>query len=140
VNKYSVVALALLSLSGSAVVAHAQVEGKIVVNVPFDFIAGSKTLPAGDYSVSRLSSEAKSPLIIYSRNNSVLLMPVAFDGFQPDDLQLSFEHIGDAHLLSEVKTPIGTYTISDDQDVARVTKLAQKAPARMDGMTSSGTP
>lgn len=138
-NKYFIIALALLSFVGPAVVAHAQEEGKVVVSVPFDFFAGSKMLPAGTYSVSSLSSETNSPLIIYSQGNSALLAPVAFDGVPADDVQLTFQRVGDAHLLSAVKTQIGTYSISTGQETAKLTRLAQTKTG-MGGMTSSGTP
>jgi hypothetical protein len=139
VNKYSVIALVLLSFVGPAVVAHAQEEGKVVVSVPFDFFAGSKMLPAGKYSVSRLSSETNSPLIIYGNGNSALLLPVAFDDVPADDVQLTFEHVGGAHLLSAVKTQMGTYSIGTGQEEAKLTRLAQTKTG-MGGMTSSGTP
>jgi hypothetical protein len=137
VNKYSILALVLLAFAGTVVVAHAQEEGKVVVNVPFDFFAGTKMLPAGEYTVSRSSIEANSPLIIYGNGNSALVLPVAFDDAPADNLRLNFDHVGGAYLLSEVKTQIGTYSIGTSREAATLTRLAQ---AKMGGMTSSGTP
>jgi hypothetical protein len=137
VNKYSIFALALLAFAGMAVVAHAQEEGQVVVSVPFDFFAGTKMLPAGEYTVSRSSSDTNSPLIIYGNSNSALVLPVAFDDVPADTLRLNFDHVGGAYLLSEVKTQIGTYSIGTSREAATLTRLAQ---AKMGGMTSSGTP
>lgn len=140
-NKYSITALVLLSLVGPAVVAHAQEEGTVIVTVPFEFFAGSKLLPAGKYSVSRLSSVNDSLLMVRSTSNSVLVLPVAFDGVPVRDVKLSFEQVGDAHLLSEVRTQMGTFSINTGQEVAKLTKLAQtNVHTGMGGMTSSGTP
>jgi len=137
VNKYSIFALVLLAFAGTVVVAHAQEEGKVVVSVPFDFFAGTKMLPAGEYTVSRSSSDTNSPLLIYGNGNSALVLPVAFDDVPADNLRLNFDHVGGAYLLSEVKTQIGTYSIGTSREAARLTRLAQ---AKMGGMTSSGTP
>ena len=119
------VAVSLLCLWGMAVAAHAQEAGKIAVNVPFEFIAGTRTLPAGTYTVSRTSSDTNSPLIISDRKHSSLLLPAAFDDTPADNIRLSFEHVGDAYLLSEVATQIGTYTIATDPASASLAKLAK---------------
>jgi hypothetical protein len=137
VNKYSIFALVLLAFAGTAVVAHAQEEGKVVVSVPFDFFAGTKMLPAGKYTVSRSSFETNSPLIIYGNGNSAFVLPVAFDDVPVDNVRLNFDHVGDAYLLSEVKTQLGTYSIDTSREEATLTRLAQ---AKTNGMTSSGTP
>jgi hypothetical protein len=61
-KSYSAVVLTLTCLLGLSISAHAQDPEKIAVNVPFDFVAGSKTLPAGTYSVSRVSDHASPAL------------------------------------------------------------------------------
>ena len=136
-NKYSIFTLVLLAFAGTAVVTRAQEAGKVVVSVPFDFFAGAKMLPAGEYTVSRSSSDTNSPLIIYGNGNSALVLPVAFDDVPADNLRFNFDHVGGAYLLSEVKTQIGTYSIGTSREAATLTRLAQ---AKMGGMTSSGTP
>ncbi len=47
-KKYSMLAFALILALGLGTRANAQEEGKVVVTVPFEFIAGGKTLPAGN--------------------------------------------------------------------------------------------
>ena len=137
-KKYFVVAVSLLCFCGMAVAAHAQEAGKVAVNVPFEFIAGTRRLPAGTYTVSRTSSDTNSPLTISDRNHSALLLPAAFDDTPADNIRLSFEHVGDAYLLSEVATQIGTYTIRRPA-FAGLAKLAKmKTHDNMkSGMTSA---
>ena len=82
--------------------------------VPLEFIAGSITLSAGTYTVTRNSADTNSdsPLVISAHSHSSLLQPAAFDGSPVDDVCLSFERVGDTYLLSEVKAQVGTYTIA----------------------------
>ena len=141
VKTYSVVSIALLCLCGMAVSAHAQEEGTVVANVPFDFIAGGKTLPAGKYTVRRTSFDTTSALIITDRKHSAFLLAANFDDAAADNFKISFEHVGDTYLLSKVATPIGTYTIDTGRELSTLTRLAQtKTHTGSMGMTSSGTP
>jgi hypothetical protein len=137
VKKYSMLAVALILALGLGTRASAQEEGRIVVTVPFEFIAGGKVLPAGKYTVSRASSDGNSSLSIAGNGESAFVLPVVFDDVPVENVQLSFEHVGGAYLLSEVKTQLGTYSIGTSREEARLTRLAQ---AKTHGMTSSGTP
>lgn len=137
-NKYSTFALLLLAFAGTAVVAaHAQEEDKVVVSVPFDFFAGARMLPAGKYTVSRLSSDTSSPLIIYGNGNSTLALPVTFDSVAADNVHLNFDHAAGSFLLSGVKTQTGIYSVGTSREKATLTRVAH---AKMSGMTASGTP
>lgn len=136
-KKYSVVAVTLLFCCGMALTAHAQEEGKVVVTVPFEFIAGSKTLPAGTYTIGRLSLDTGSPLLISSRTNSSFVMPAAFDGAAGDKVRLSFEHVGETYLLSGVATEIGTYTIATGPAAASLRLAKMKSHDSMRSDTSA---
>jgi hypothetical protein len=128
VNKYSAVAISLLCLCGMVVAAQAQNEGAIVVTVPFEFVAGSTTLPAGKYTVKRNSADTNSPLLISDHSHGAFLQAAAFDGTPADDARLSFERVGDAYLLKEVKTQIGTYTVARGRGTASLAKVARMKP------------
>ncbi len=106
----------LLAWGGSA---RAQDAGLVVTNVPFEFVAGGRTLPAGTYSVSRVSHSA---LAIRSYDSGVFLLPIVFDGAPAEHAKLSFEHVGDKYFLSKVETAAGVYTIGTPR---AMTKLAQ---------------
>ncbi|HMJ21149.1 MAG TPA: hypothetical protein VK513_04550, partial [Terriglobales bacterium] len=74
------VVLTLTCLLGLGISARAQDLDKVVVNVPFEFVAGGQTLPAGEYNVSRVSDQAFPALAIRSYDNNAFLLPMFFDG------------------------------------------------------------
>jgi hypothetical protein len=122
-KSYLTVVLTLTCLLGLGISARAQDADKIAVNVPFEFVAGGETLPAGTYSVSRVSPEATPALVIRSYDNSVFLLPIAFDGAPADHAELSFEHIGDKYFLSKVETLAGVYTIGTPRAMTKVAQM-----------------
>jgi hypothetical protein len=79
----------VLGLYGGA---RADDASRIVVNVPFDFVAGGETFPAVTYSVSRVSTETRSDLLIRSDDKSALLLPIVFDKVPAERAKLGFEH------------------------------------------------
>jgi hypothetical protein len=132
-NNYSAVVLALICVLGLGVIARAQDASTVVVNVPFEFVAGGKTLSAGAYRVSRVSPETQPGLFIRSDKDGAMLLPTVLDGVAAEQAELSFTHVGDTYFLSKVGTPGGVYTIATPR---AMTKLAQKKDHA--GMSSSG--
>jgi hypothetical protein len=105
--------LTFVCVLGIGVSARAQDADAVVVTVPFEFVAGGATLPAGDYRVSRVTPSANRELAIRSYDKvGALLLPVAFDGVTSDKPTLSFEHVGDKYFLSDIKTEGGVYTLA----------------------------
>ena len=105
--------LMLTCLLGLSVGARAQDVDGVIVTVPFDFVAGGATLPAGEYRINRVNSGSNRELVIYSyRNGGAFVLPVAFDGGLTNQPTLSFEHIGGRYFLSRVKTAGGVYTMT----------------------------
>ena len=104
--------LVLTCLLGLSVGAHAQDVDGVIVTVPFDFVAGGATLPAGEYRINRVNSGSNRELVIHSRSGGAFVLPVAFDGGLTNQPTLSFEHIGDRYFLSRVKTAGGIYTMT----------------------------
>ncbi len=49
----------VLGLSGAA---EAESQDEIIVSLPFNFVVGGTTLPAGTYAVDRISISVTSPL------------------------------------------------------------------------------
>jgi hypothetical protein len=121
-KSYLTVVLTLTCLLGLGISASAQDTSNIVANVPFEFVAGGKTLPAGTYSVGSVFPESDLTLIIRSLDKGGVLLPIVFDGASGGQAKLSFEHIGDTYFLSKVQTPAGVYTIGTRR---AITKLAQ---------------
>jgi len=50
--------------------AHARDVRGVVVNIPFQFVAGGATLPAGEYGVNRVNTGVDRELEIHSCNNA----------------------------------------------------------------------
>ena len=122
-TSHSTVVFMMTCLLGLAISAHAQDASAVVVKVPFEFVAGGKTLPAGTYSVGRLSS-LHPALIIESKDSGAfaLVLPIVPDGDSAGRTELNFERVGDKYFLSKVQTPAGVYTILTTR---AMTKLAQ---------------
>src|SRR5207237_10425286 len=78
-KKQTLSAIILIGLIlGAAFAAQAQTARPLVVNVPFDFVVGKKTLPAGRYTVKRFIS-----------NNDKLLLVQSADGRTVQSIQTS---------------------------------------------------
>jgi len=120
---YSSVVLTVTCLLGLSMSAHAQDVDKVAVNVPFDFVAGGQSLPAGTYTISRVSDQTSSALLIRSNDSSLFLLPIVFDEVSADHAELSFQHIGDKYFLSKVGTLSGAYAIRTPG--ATMTQVAQ---------------
>jgi hypothetical protein len=104
--------LTLTCLLGVGISAHAQDTEGVRVKVPFEFVAGGKTLPAGEYTIGRLSLDAYSGIAISSYGHGALVLPIAVDGTPAGQPKLSFEQVGGKRFLSEVDTPGGIYTFA----------------------------
>ena len=89
-KSYLTVVLTLTCLLGLGISASAQDTSNIVANVPFEFVAGGKTLPAGTYSVGSVFPESDLTLIIRSLDKGGVLLPIVFDGASGGQAKLSF--------------------------------------------------
>jgi hypothetical protein len=109
-KSYLIAVLTLTCLLGLGVSARAQDAERVRVKVPFEFVAGGTTLPAGTYTVGRLFSDAHSGIAISSFGHETFVLPIALDRTHAGQLNLRFEHVGDKYFLSEAETPGGVYT------------------------------
>jgi len=121
-KSFSAVVLTLTCLLGLGLSARAQDVDKVVVSVPFEFVAGGQTLPAGTYSVSRSSDQGYEALLIRSNDNRAFLLPLFFDGVSADHADLRFEQVGDKYFLSNVETPAGVYVIRTPRAMTQVAR------------------
>ena len=126
--------LALTCVLGLGLGAQAESDNRVVTNVPFEFVAAGATLPAGIYTVDRVSTPSDSHLIIRNSEHGIFLLPASFDGASVQGALLSFEHVGNKYFLSKVKTLAGVYTIGTPR---ALTTAAQKKT--VDGESSTGT-
>jgi hypothetical protein len=111
-RSYVMSVLMFMCLLGVGVSARAQDADAVVVSVPFEFVAGGATLPAGEYRVSRVNPGANRELAISGYNNgNAFLLPLTFDDGFAGQPTLTFEHIGGQYYLSTIKTLEGVYTM-----------------------------
>ena len=91
-----------------AATAAAQAQGvrRMVVNVPFDFVVGKRTLPAGTYTFKQLTRDNDKPLLLQSANRRttqiVLTNPVEAAASAETVAQLDFRRYGDKYFLARV--------------------------------------
>ena len=128
-KSYLTAVLMLTCLLGVGVSARAQDADAVVVSVPFAFVAGGATLPAGEYRVSRITPGVSRELAIngYKKGNAFLL-PLTFDDGPSSEPTLSFEHVGDKYFLSKIKTPGGVYTMPASREMVMLGKTNSPSP------------
>jgi hypothetical protein len=135
-QQYSVILLALVCVLGLGASARAQDEDAVVVNVPYDFVAGSRVLPAGTYTVSRLDaggSREKLVLRGYDAKVAVLLTPTFFTEARSQHAHVDFEGVGAKHFLSQIQTSDGIYTIAIPTSATKVAQMEQHPDASPSG-------
>jgi hypothetical protein len=105
-KKYTRILVALMFLLGLGVAANAQTQPVIAANMPFEFVAGRTTLPAGAYVVKRISAQPFDVLMITSRDNgtSVFLNPTEMEDASTYKPNMSFRKVGEQHVLSQIQT------------------------------------
>jgi hypothetical protein len=96
----------LLTLAATSHTVAAQGARRLVVNVPFDFVAGRELLPAGRYTITRVGRESGRALLIRSEDGrksvTVLTNSAEAGGELP---QVSFKRYGERYFLARVWTP-----------------------------------
>ena len=93
--------LSLLLVAGSAIAQTVHVRA----DIPFNFVAGNKTLPAGTYDVGRISRLDDKTLILQSRdgNASMMLNSNAAETLEPaTKTKLVFTKYGNQYFLSQI--------------------------------------
>jgi hypothetical protein len=122
--------LMLTCLFGVGISARAQGTDTVVVSVPFEFVAGETTLPAGEYRVSRVNPGVNQEIAIrgYEKGN-VFLLPLAFGDGAANQPTLSFEHVGGKYFLSKIKTLSGVYTVPASREMVMLGKTNSPSPS-----------
>ena len=130
------VLLLITGLFGLAAGAKAETHREVIVKIPYEFVAGGRTLPAGTYTVTRLSDSRLGGLSIssYDTRSGALVLANQFKSRPADDTKILFERVGDMYYLSAIETLDGVYTLP----LPRSALLMAKS-AHTDGMSASGT-
>ena len=105
-KKYTRILVALIFLLGLGAASNAQTQPVIAANMPFEFVAGKTTLPAGAYVVKRISAQPFDVLMITSRDKgtSVFVRPIEMEAASTYKPNMSFNKVGEQHVLSQIKT------------------------------------
>ena len=101
--------LVLFGIFASATVStHAQSGHAIRANVPFDFIVGEKTIPAGHITAHGMSSANSGPVLIQNVDQGKLTLRVGrqlMRTSESDQCKLVFRRYGNRYYLAEIWTP-----------------------------------
>lgn len=129
--------LVLAGVAGLTIPAKAQELDKIVVKIPFQFVAAGQTFPAGEYKISRLSDSQSRILLLSNTENraAVVVFPTETQDIPHNKAKLAFATVGDQHFLSRIETANYVYTLS----VPRTEALLAATPKRGAASSSSGS-
>ena len=118
-KKYTRILVAIIFLLGLGVAANAQTQPVIAANMPFEFVAGKTTLPAGAYVVKRISAQPFDVLMITSRDNgtSVFVNPAEMEDASTYKPNMSFRKVGEQHVLSQIQTADYVYNFRVSRSV-----------------------
>jgi len=122
----------LLGLTGAVT---AEGQDGVIVAMPFEFVVGAKSLPAGTYEVSNSLDDKSSTLVIKSRDQetSIFVLPYVRESVATDKPVMSFQQVGGQYFLSAIQTEATVYRIHVPD--ASVTENVGKAN---DGVSASG--
>jgi hypothetical protein len=131
-NQYLRILCALFAVAFFGVAAHGQATDQLEVKVPFEFVAAGKTLPAGNYIVSRLLQSNVGVLVFSSYENraSVFVIPTEFESGPFEKVYVTFERVGDQRFLKYIQTGEHLFTVPISHKA--IMEAALKSP--------SGTP
>lgn len=97
-----------LVLMLTAVSVCAQSERSMVTNIPFSFVVGQKTLPAGEYTFAPNREDSHDVWLVQGRDGRTkalfITMPVRASETQ-EKSKLIFHKYGDQYFLSQIWTP-----------------------------------
>ena len=130
------IVMALIGLGVFGIGVKAQVLDQIEVNVPYQFVAAGKTLPAGTYRVKRVGVTDPRLLILSSLETraTAIIHSTWVENSDADKNEVSFVHVGDEHFLSKIETPHHLFTIS-----VSPSEILEAAAKSQSGSSASGS-
>lgn len=130
---------AFFALAAFAAVSRAQEFDQIIVNVPHEFVAAGKTLPAGPYRVNRAGDFNTWTLVMTNLESldKVFLLSDEVSPTRDDKPAVSLQHIGDQYFLSKIETADHIFTIPVDAKATQV--VAMKKQTTPSSSSSSGS-
>ncbi|HVF43671.1 MAG TPA: hypothetical protein VM936_11700 [Pyrinomonadaceae bacterium] len=112
---------------------YAQAGRRVRVHVPFDFVVAGRLMPAGDYSVRRVSKDSENALLIQSADGrKAATVFTNASGREANRAELGFRQQGESYFLAEVSIP-GTAGVREiprsKSEEKRVRELIEQATA-----------
>ena len=92
----------------AATATYAQSNMRLVAHIPFDFQAGGKVLPAGDYSVTQITQGSSGVLVRSEDGDSAVIVlsnGTEAKANQSERARLDFHRYGDQYFLATVWGP-----------------------------------
>lgn len=123
---FAIASLLVLSMMAVAKSVHAQ---NLVANIPFEFMTATTTLPAGDYTVTELSSG----VLLHNRAEHTSAFVMTIPGKakrEPGESKLIFNRYGNRYFLSEIwssESKIGKQLPKSDGEKELLKELANGA-------------
>ena len=138
-KKYTRILVAITFLLGLGVAANAQTRSVLNITLPFEFVAGTTTLPAGKYIVKRISYQPFDTLMVTSCDTgaSVYVNPVAMEDASAYKPNMSFRKVGDQLLLSGIQTEDYVYGFSVSRSVILAATAKQSGAVAISGSGGS---
>lgn len=112
-KQYAKILLTVTCLLGIGVTAEAGGRAEIVMTLTHGFVVRGKTLPAGTYTVTRISDDASAGVVIssYENRTAVVVLPGEVKSTPANKPSVSLERVGDVYFLSKIETPYYVYAI-----------------------------
>ena len=99
---FKLTAIVAIFLGVAVTGVQAQAPSKVEVNIPFEFSAGTKTLPAGVYSIKRLSGNNLIMRRVDGKSSVILNAPLNLTSLDDKGERLVFSKSGDDYYLAEI--------------------------------------
>jgi hypothetical protein len=99
---FKLTAIVAIFLGVAVTGVQAQAPSKVEVNIPFEFSAGTKTLPAGVYSIKRLYGNNLIMRRVDGKSSVILNAPLNLTSLDDKGERLVFSKSGDDYYLSEI--------------------------------------
>ena len=100
---YRIVAILGIFLAFAVASVNAQAPSTVEVNIPFEFSAGKTTLPAGVYSIKRMSGNNVRLRSEDGHSSVILNAPVTNSSTDPNAVErIVFERYGDQFALAQI--------------------------------------
>ena len=100
---FRIVAILGILLAFAVAGVNAQAPSKVEVNIPFEFSAGKTTLPAGVYSIKRMSGNNVTLRSKDGHSSVILNAPVTDSSSDPNAVErIVFEKYGNQYALAQI--------------------------------------